>query len=213
MEEVVLVCYDVLTVMLPTGVLTILSVIRGKKQGRLDVRRRAIRMILFGLYLFGLFHVTGAGTLYDAIRYGAEFHPSQLNLVPFSDDMINRSVLISHAVLNILLFIPFGVLLPLIWRNLQKVWQVILTGFLLSVVVELSQLLNHRSTDIDDLILNVFGTFIGILLFRFIFRKGKQKGYAGRTEIIEMVIFIAAAFLCRFLAFDEFGAAKLLYGF
>ena len=46
--------------------------------------KKSTVVILFGLYLFGMFHITGAGTLYDAIRYGLDLNSNQINLIPFS---------------------------------------------------------------------------------------------------------------------------------
>ncbi|HBT95229.1 MAG TPA: hypothetical protein DEB24_03600 [Coriobacteriia bacterium] len=40
----------------------------------------------------------------------------------------------------------------------------------LSLLIELSQLLNNRLTDIDDLIINTVGALIGFLLCRIVVR-------------------------------------------
>ena len=66
---------------------------------------------------------------------------------------------------NIMLFIPFGFLLPLLWERYRPFWKTVFCGFLLSLVIELSQLFNRRITDIDDLLMNTLGTFAGWLLW------------------------------------------------
>lgn len=213
MEEVILLCYEALTVMIPTVVLSILFYHRKKRHG-LSVSRWWIPLlILFGFYLFGLFHVTGAGTLYDAIRYKLELNINQINLIPFSSDMLSPSLLFSHTILNIILFMPFGFLLPVLWDRYEKVWRVIISGFIVIVVIELSQLLNSRRMDIDDLILNLFGTICGVLLYKLIFWNRELSLLGRKGGNMEMVILVAAAFLCRFLVFDEMGMAGLLYEF
>lgn len=71
---------------------------------------------------------------------------------------------------NIVAFVPFGILLPLAFRRLF-----IVGGFLiavaLSVVIELGQLAvstylgyAYRSTDVDDVILNVVGATLGLIV-------------------------------------------------
>ena len=76
---------------------------------------------------------------------------------------------------NIALFVPVGVFWPLCFGKLDRVWKVVLAGFFFSLLIELSQLLFYeRSTDIDDLILNTLGVWIGALLF-FALQKGRRK--------------------------------------
>ena len=63
---------------------------------------------------------------------------------------------------NIFIFIPVGLLISLIWNIKDK--NVVLTGFLISLSIELTQLFLKRTTDIDDLILNTLGVIIGLLI-------------------------------------------------
>lgn len=65
---------------------------------------------------------------------------------------------------NIMLFIPFGIFIPLLWRVSIK--KVILIGFCSSLFIEVSQLLLTRGTDVDDLILNTIGVVLGVVLYR-----------------------------------------------
>lgn len=70
---------------------------------------------------------------------------------------------------NILLFLPFGFLLPLISSRFTTLKQVALAGALLSIGIESIQFLSryfhiHRSVDIDDFLFNTLGACIGYLL-------------------------------------------------
>ena len=208
MKEAVLILYEFLTVMVPAGIG--LGILCRKKENR---NIQIVVMIIFAVYLFAVLHITGAGTIYDVIRNGLEINEKQINLIPFSEYSLNRSVYITQALLNIILFVPFGVLVPLIWQNYRKIWSILLSGFLLSFLIEFSQLLNHRSFDIDDLIYNTAGALFGVLLFKLIFRSERWSRLKGRHGNVEMILLTIAAFLFRFLLFDEMGAAKLLYGF
>jgi glycopeptide antibiotics resistance protein len=90
-----------------------------------------------------------------------------LNLIPLI-------TLTSHdlktSLLNVLLFIPLGCLLPLLIKVSFK--QVVLIGMLFSLTIELLQLvtglaahLTFRIADINDVIFNTLGTCIGYMLF------------------------------------------------
>ena len=62
-------------------------------------------------------------------------------------------------------FIPYGFLLPSLYEIKGK--HVVLLGLSLSLFIELSQLFLPRLTDIDDIILNTFGTFIVYQLYKY----------------------------------------------
>ena len=67
---------------------------------------------------------------------------------------------------NIVWFVPFGFLLPAIWQKL-KPYHTIPLGFLLSLIIETSQLIfNKGMFEIDDLVLNTAGCVIGCLIYK-----------------------------------------------
>jgi glycopeptide antibiotics resistance protein len=64
---------------------------------------------------------------------------------------------------NILLFVPLGFALAFRFYRMN-IWKGILCGLLVSLSMELCQfVMGYRSFDVDDLILNGMGTFIGIM--------------------------------------------------
>jgi glycopeptide antibiotics resistance protein len=72
---------------------------------------------------------------------------------------------------NVLVFVPFGVLLPAIFPGVRRWWRMTLAGLALSASIELSQLAVslllgywYRMTDIDDVLLNVAGVLLGYAL-------------------------------------------------
>lgn len=65
---------------------------------------------------------------------------------------------------NVVLFIPYGFLASISSKSKAK-WTVFLSGSLLSVAIELTQLFTHRGLfEFDDIIHNTLGTVIGIVL-------------------------------------------------
>ena len=161
METYIMYGYELITILFPAAVLTGVFYALYRRK-RMDWRRfKAVYLLIFAVYLFGVFHFTGAGTIFDAVRLGVELNPGQINLVPFSDPNFD----LTGYVLNIVLFMPLGFLLPFLWQQFRKLWHVAASGFLLSVLVECSQLLNFRATDVDDIILNTLGAVCGYLVF------------------------------------------------
>ncbi len=70
---------------------------------------------------------------------------------------------------NILAFLPFGVLFPY-FRAGTSLKMTVLAGFLCSLAVEIVQPSVGRTFDVNDLILNTFGTLLSAAVF-FLFRK------------------------------------------
>ncbi|MCK1997630.1 VanZ family protein [Psychrobacillus psychrodurans] len=69
---------------------------------------------------------------------------------------------------NIILFIPIGFLLPLLFSKMEFFIFPILTGLCISLFIEIMQLPQSRSSDVDDLWLNTLGAFLGYLCYFFI---------------------------------------------
>lgn len=63
---------------------------------------------------------------------------------------------------NVLMFIPLGFLMPVLWR--QTWWQTLLTALAAILCIELIQPFFDRSFDVDDIFLNFAGSAIGLLL-------------------------------------------------
>jgi glycopeptide antibiotics resistance protein len=75
-------------------------------------------------------------------------------------------------VLNIVMFVPFGVLLPLLWPATGTRWRIAALGLAASAVIEGTQLAmwitlgNRRMFDVNDLMSNTAGAVLGLLLMR-----------------------------------------------
>lgn len=110
-------------------------------------------------YVTGVFYLTSTATLVDWQQFTGRFNQEQINLALFSRP-INRFAYL----LNVCLFVPLGLLLAF-WRQQHwRWWSALSAGFYFSLLIELSQLFNHRRSDVDDLLLNSLGAFLGGLL-------------------------------------------------
>lgn len=93
-----------------------------------------------------------------------------INLVPFETISLyirhlSLSSFFVNVVGNVLLFIPWGFCLPLLWRKNQKFWRMLALAALLPLVIETGQLFIGRYCDIDDFILNFTGALLGWALY------------------------------------------------
>ena len=66
---------------------------------------------------------------------------------------------------NIIMFMPWGFGLVLLWKRNQKVWVVMAYSLAFTMFIEVSQLFVERSVDVDDLILNFAGSCLGAVLY------------------------------------------------
>ena len=117
-------------------------------------------LIRFVFYPF----FTVNGEVQPLIINMSSLQPLRVNLIPFVNILdydIKREAAI-NIIGNISMFIPTGVIMPILYKRLDCFWKVLLAGAGLSFVIEVIQLLFPGSvTDIDDLILNTLGVAVG----------------------------------------------------
>ena len=127
---------------------------------------------MFVLYILALIYF-----LFFADRYGQmafaerEYH---YNLVLFTEirrfwtyrEQLGFLAVAANLLGNVVGFMPFGMILPLICRNARGFFFITFSGFTLSLCVEVTQLMTKLgSFDVDDLIMNTLGTAAGYLIF------------------------------------------------
>ncbi|MCR4585800.1 MAG: VanZ family protein [Lachnospiraceae bacterium] len=128
--------------------------------------------ICFMIWLLFFFH---RSPYFSELSYFDTIKGS-INLQPFST--VNRYInalkngrLIDIALINlignIIMFIPLGILLPSLWKQLDSFIRCLIGCFGLILMVEITQLFTLRgSCDVDDLILNLAGCIIGYFIHR-----------------------------------------------
>lgn len=207
MDNLIFIGYEFLTGFVPFIVILFILNNMNKRKGIVTSKIHYGITIAFAIYIISVFYFTGTGTLYDIVYHHFERRPN-INFIPFSNEID-----IVGYLQNILLFIPFGILIPFLWRKYEKLFYIFISAFSFSMFIEITQLLNNRSTDVDDLILNTIGGLIGYGIYKISVRIIKSKNESFNYFKWEPIIYIAVIFMGRFLLFNEFGFAKLLYGF
>ena len=84
--------------------------------------------------------------------------------------------------LNVILFVPFGFLLPMIHTRFRNPVLTVATGSIFSGTIELMQYITGRGlTEVDDVITNTMGAVVGVAIYKFVFtvyqynREGKHR--------------------------------------
>lgn len=138
------------------------------------VHRRSMQMrnvVLFVVYFAVVLYLT------VFMRIGSV--DTSIVTVPFDD--LTRAIterdpaLVTHMALNVLMFVPFGYLVPAMNPKYFRKWSfAMLGGLVASTVIEGTQMIfSLGQSDVDDIIANTLGAVVGYILIRFIwqFRK------------------------------------------
>ena len=143
----------------------LLNIEEGKGTAVLKLLKQSALYLLFSLYIAFLFYLL----FFSAYRSGVK-GIVDYNLIPFQT--ISRYfanfqgfsvwMFTDQFIGNILAFVPFGFFHSVLFSSLRKVGRVAAISFLLSLTVEIAQLIFRVGAfDVDDLILNVLGGVIG----------------------------------------------------
>lgn len=203
---------------LACALLPCVAVLLGRRHAGTRVQR--LWVLLFCLYLWQVYDLTGVGGVSDILMQlrifddlnihslssllaalhapnGPDVFRSRLNLLPLQN-------LSTDFLLNIALFLPFGYLLPMLWRSHRSLRSVALSGAAFSLLIECSQLLTSRACDINDLIANTLGAVLGYFSWWFfgqLFGKHLRQTPSGRRE---PWLLMAASFTGMFLFYHPF---------
>lgn len=139
---------------------------------------RLTKYIVFGVYVLA--------NLYETILFRAVKPEMTAAWVPLWSYRRSLSLagglriqdleLFVEILLNILLYIPLGYLLPFTWRWFRSArllsGRVVLTGFVCSALTETAQLVFRIGLfEFDDMINNTLGCAIGCILFSLVMRR------------------------------------------
>lgn len=139
----------------------------------IDWRREALLLLLYidlaVIIRFTFFPMARAdGRVQPLIYDAASVFPLRINLIPFLrlGDYAGRRDLLLNTIGNAALFIPTGIVLPVVFRKLDGFWKTVAAGAAVSLCIEILQLpFSVRASDIDDLILNAAGVAAGYAIY------------------------------------------------
>jgi len=151
-------------------------------------------LLLYVCVLAGIFSVTGLPTL----KYWR--FELTMNLIPMADILSSPK----QYFLNVLMFVPVGFLLPVLWEKYGDWKHVLGFGGFLTIFIEVAQIFTFRATDIDDLITNLLGAGLGFWmvchmakLFRLSlpFEKDQDRTVKGGPVVVMLAVFLIYFFI------------------
>ena len=153
-------------------------------QKQIDWKREAVLLLMYVnlavIFRFTFFPMSKVeGHVQPLVFDIATAFPFRVNLLPLVNlfDYDSKRDLLLNVIGNVAMFIPSGIVLPIVYKRLDTFWKVLFAGAGISLCIEIVQLpFSVRATDIDDLILNTAGVIIGYGIYRLVqcVKKAKQ---------------------------------------
>lgn len=195
MQNMILVLYPLFCILLPC-MLYVLIQTKGFHR-----RTNFIHMIwvfIFLYYVYLVLETTGIGTIWEIGLYPGMKLQEEINLIPFRDG-ISLSM-----ILNVVMFMPLGFLLPLLWKEYQSLVRTAIIGFCFSCGIEFCQLFNRRVSDVDDLLMNTLGAILGWLIW-IVFSRITHLKYGRRNQGFgekEGAVYLALSLVGQFFLYN-----------
>ena len=195
MQNMIFVLYPLFCILLPC-MLYVLIQTKGFHR-----RTNFIHMIwvfIFLYYVYLVLESTGIGTIWEIGLYPGMKLQEEINLIPFRDG-ISLSM-----ILNVVMFMPLGFLLPLLWKEYQSLVRTAIIGFCFSCGIEFCQLFNRRVSDVDDLLMNTLGAILGWLIW-IVFSRITHLKYGRRNQGFggkEGAVYLALSLVGQFFLYN-----------
>ena len=180
--------YHIISGSVPVMLALVLYFILLQMMGKKQTTGHVIASVLFCLYLTGILAVTG-------VCLKGSFSP-RFEFIPFVD-MIRGPL---DTVLNILLFVPLGCFLPLLYEKYDCVFKIAFIALLISLSIEIAQMFSSGATDINDLIPNTTGACLGYGIYAML-RKSIPKSWIDQIRVdgsqcyYELILYWAGSLL------------------
>jgi glycopeptide antibiotics resistance protein len=155
---------------------------------RLSMKNKKMIQAIWWIYIFLLFVIVvvkfkgSLVELKDRIQTFSSEDARNYNLIPLANIRIQLTHISEWWALrqilgNIIPFMPFGFLLPIVYSKINSFFKVFITGILSILFIELFQLFTKvGSFDVDDILLNIVGIMCGyvvLILAKYFITKGR----------------------------------------
>lgn len=109
------------------------------------------------------------GNIESGLKSGnfVPFKTIQLYINAYYQQTVALGSIFDNLIGNIVVLIPFGIMVPLLIKKARNIMLTLLLGLMYILAIEGIQLITGLGVfDVDDIILNMTGVFIGYLLIR-----------------------------------------------
>ena len=152
-----------------TAIWLIIRIAVWMKQKKIDFKREVVLLLMYinlaVILRFTFFPMSKVnGHIQPLVLDTAAVFPFRVNLIPLVNlfDYDSKRDLLLNVIGNTAMFVPSGIVLPIVYKGLNTHRKVISAGIGVSLCIEILQLpFYDRVSDIDDLILNTIGVIVG----------------------------------------------------
>jgi len=144
--------------------------------------RKFLKWVCFFVYLLLLIYLLffakslGRTEQSEEYRYNLTLFQEIWRYYSVGQNTHGWNLFVWNVVGNVLVFVPFGIFVPMLLKNGKKLFFTILLTFEFSFLVEAIQLMTKvGSFDVDDLLLNTLGGLCGYLVYMLGCLFGKMK--------------------------------------
>ncbi|MGG0174696.1 VanZ family protein [Gottfriedia acidiceleris] len=199
---------DIVFVILCYLILRAIILILKKKNKKTIFWFKELIGLLLVIYTLMVISVT-IFPLYNIPHWKLQFPYWSINYIPFTsiirdisevgiaysgDVVFMIKLIVRNVGGNILMFMPLGFLLPVLWENCKRLKNILMIGLIVSFSIESLQFVEcllgvslGRKIDIDDVICNVFGTILGYLIYKLLLIfLGKTKKVFRRSNHLDI---------------------------
>lgn len=156
------------------------------KKDRRKFRIQNLYEMLICIWLFTVFLITGMLPVHINFDVFAK-HTINLHLIPFYGGAF------IPMILNVIMFMPIGFLMPLVFSQKINGKKTFLIGGGISFTIEIMQIFAGRNAEIDDLLLNSTGALLGYGIYdagRYI--KVSKKKFIQKLCILCMTVLVGS---------------------
>lgn len=147
---------------------------RGRGEGKEFWLREAVMALFFSFMAVLLFF-----TIFDGFHPKADLFSQgaarimkgeKINLIPFRTirecfENMSLDRFLINIMGNIIMFLPWGFSLPFLWEKFRSLPKMAVLSLILPVCIETAQIFVGRTVDVDDVILNFLGGFLGAWIY------------------------------------------------
>ncbi|MBP3841084.1 MAG: VanZ family protein [Bacilli bacterium] len=151
---------------------------------------KEIVMLTMIIYVLMLFEVV---TVQDAVSWSSN------NFIPFKEIFrykVGSRLFFKNIIGNMLLFLPFGFFSSYTLKNNDNSKLIVILTLLASITIECVQMGIGRVFDVDDILLNTFGGYVGFILYKLAFKLKENAPSFCKKEwflnIISIIILLCA---------------------
>lgn len=172
---------------------------------------KSVVTVIFIMYIAALLKIILFKNISLIQIFGKYKKMRSVNLIPFksifeSSEVSKRMGIfwsIANVFGNLIVFIPFGYLVPMMWKKAMKFKNILMLSAGLSLFFETFQYITGTgSSDIDDIMLNTMGAIIGYILLFYLKKFIKKDKLQYIFVIFITILFLVSGF---FVAFEKYG--------